>query len=1219
MSHKQCNMLDMELHALDSAVDERDIVYLDSCASKNLFIVLDETDLESFKIIEGSIQLTKKGSQLRSLGVGKKGDWSNITVSHDAIKNIVSAGKLREHGYGLSLLKEPALVNLETGETAIKCSYKLSNGMPCCALSDVYNLPDLSGMNNLICNYCTVMHTETQTPIGALGLLHKRTFHTSKGKLVEGYKRAAFEGSGLDRSHCSKAAQQNCKKQDCSTCGRAKITRAVFKSRDEYPAHSFLELVTADISCYVNCESREGYKYVLCFTDIATKMFWEYPLKTRTAPEVFACLKHLCEVALLVYPGEHRWQKYHADGGAELITDQVKDYLRGKHGTVTTWTSTDTPEQNAVSERKWRTLGDMTLAGLIDSGLTTSYWWDAYKAACYVAKRLPTNTCLGWMSPMEAVPGGKVPNLRWLRTWGCKCYVLKPKADRRKDWEEKGMIGHFLGYSEDKQGWLCYLPEYDKFVTSVHILFDENIPARNADYFAAFDASIVKINPDEHAVSDYTYLVGTHHIDEGMLYVVTRVITRKGYIVAYRALITGGRAMLEDKQSIHVADVVVMWKEYVAPPISTVPRDTESSSPPAPSIAAGLEEEGLGGSTPMAGAGVVSEEVPTPTIPGEAGARRSSRQPVQRQLANVHKLGELHHIDLPNLEHFLNAQPEGNIMGHIHYTEDVDELVEPTTHDEALDSPQRAEWRGARRSERDALHKREVMEVVSIPAGAEILKSRYVYKIKRDEFGKVKKYKARLVVLGCGQTQNMEKVNTFAPVVKGVTIKLILAIAQTYHMHVHQLDVSNAFCYADIEGGVYMKAPPDIALPPGMCFKLLKSLYGLRTSPRSWWKCLDSFIRSLGFKPCVLEPCLYSKQHNGQLVLISIYVDDILVLSADIDYVKEVKSLFTQRFDMTDMGELQHFLNIHVTRDDEGIHLDQKAYLESVLDKFEYLLGKKYKTRKYPLPDDVTDRLAPDTPDTEPLTEEKRKYINNFPYRSIIGALLYLALHTRPDISYAVGVLSRFGTNPSYAACEMCVYLLQYLRGTVGLGITLSGSSLDLHIYTDADWAGDVLTRRSTTGFVVFAAGGPIAWQSKLQTTVSTSSMQSEYQAMYAGMQEIVWLRGVLGEIGITQCEPTPFFLDSQSAEDLAMNPVYHKRSKHVEIKYHFTREHVDPEGKNTAELIHVSTLEMAADIYTKALTGSLFEKHAETNLGKRKSSSQSARDKAPKSKRSRR
>jgi hypothetical protein len=125
------------------------------------------------------------------------------------------------------------------------------------------------------------------------------------------------------------------------------------------------------------------------------------------------------------------------------------------------------------------------------------------------------------------------------------------------------------------------------------------------------------------------------------------------------------------------------------------------------------------------------------------------------------------------------------------------------------------------------------MEVVSIPAGAEILKSRYVYKIKRDEFGAIKKYKARLVVLGCGQRQNMEKVNTFAPVVKGVTIKLLLAIAQAHNMHVHQLDVTNAFCYADIEGDVYMKAPPDINLPPGHYFKLLKTLYGLRTSPRS--------------------------------------------------------------------------------------------------------------------------------------------------------------------------------------------------------------------------------------------------------------------------------------------------------------------------------------------------------------------------------------------------
>jgi hypothetical protein len=389
---------------------------------------------------------------------------------------------------------------------------------------------------------------------------------------------------------------------------------------------------------YANCESREGYKYVLCFTDIATKMFFAYPLnKTRSGEGVFACLKHLCEVELAVYPGEHRWHKYHADGGGELITAEVKDYLRARYGTVTTWTSTDNLEQNAVSERKWRTLGDMTLANLIDAGLGTSYWWDAYKAACYVAKRLTTNTCRGWMSPMECVPSGTVPNLTWLRRWGCKCYVLKPKADRRKDWEEKGMIGHFLGYSTDKQSWLCYLPEYDNFVTSVHILFDENIPARDADYFTAFDASIIKINPDEHTVTDYAHLVRTHHMDEGILYVVTRVIiTHKGHIVAYRALdVLSSKTSRSSTLPTSRRCRRIIWHR---PSVLFV--ETSIAAVPFRPVSLLVRRRRDWGSVPHWRKSVWSEEVPTPTISEQPGTGRSSRHSVQRQLPNVHMLGE---------------------------------------------------------------------------------------------------------------------------------------------------------------------------------------------------------------------------------------------------------------------------------------------------------------------------------------------------------------------------------------------------------------------------------------------------------------------------------------------------------------------------------------------------------------------------------------------------
>ena len=223
--------------------------------------------------------------------------------------------------------------------------------------------------------------------------------------------------------------------------------------------------------------------------------------------------------------------------------------------------------------------------------------------------------------------------------------------------------------------------------------------------------------------------------------------------------------------------------------------------------------------------------------------------------------------------------------------------------------------------------------------------------------------------------------------------------------------------------------------------------------------------------------------------------------------------------------------------------------------------------------------------------------------------MLYLSMNTRPDVAYAVGVLSRFANKVTVVTCQLMVHLMQYLRGTMEKGIKFSGTKFDLHIFSDADWAGDQLSRRSTTGYVVFAAGGPIAWQSKLQTTVATSSMQSEYQALYAGMQELVWLRGVMSELNMPLSEPTPFFLDSQSAQDLATNPVYHKRSKHVEIKYHWVREHVNPEGEyRTAEMCHVDSENQSADMYTKSLSAPKLEKHVARNLGEKRKSSSSIR-----------
>jgi len=759
------------------------------------------------------------------------------------------------------------------------------------------------------------------------------------------------------------------------------------------------------------------------------------------------------------------------------------------------------------------------------------------------------------------------------------------------------MIGFFLGYPTEKNGYRVMLG--DTVVTSVHVLFDEDIPERSADYFKELDEAKVAVDPEERHVADFDYLVGRCHEDGGLMYKITRVVVRKGLIVGYRALINSGREQIEDKTPIHVSDLKEMTEDLARRMSKgTVDHDDGNSG-----VVPDEHQEDV--RPPSNSVATPGERTPTVNLE-EQPTNRRARAP--RVITNVAVLGEMHHIG-DDFERTLHQEADDVWM-----TADVP--PDPQTHQESVECAEHKHWSKARQREREGLAKRDVLEMVPIPPGVKPMKSRYVYKTKRNRRGGVKKKKARMVVLGYGQKGDGSE-NYFAPVVKSITVRLLLAIAFMFSMFVHQLDVSNAFCYADIEGDVYVMPTPDYKLPPNYCFRLKKSLYGLRSSPRSWWKHLDKFIKSLHFKACILDPCLYYMKYKGKLVLLTIYVDDILIACTDIEIVKEIKAKFCDKFDMDDMGELAHFLNVRVTRTARAMKLDQTVYAEKVLKQWESFLGPKDKTRKSPLPNNTSDQLKADEP---VYTQEEQEYVDNFPYRPILGALLYLSMNTRPDIAYAVGVLSRYGSKPTLTTCKLMVYLMQYLRGTIEKGIEFSGSKFDLHIFTDADWAGEQLSRKSTTGYVAFAVGGPIIWQSKLQATVATSSMQSEYQAMYAGMQELVWIRGVMTEIGlqILVSKPSPFFLDSQSAEDLAKNPVYHKRSKHIEIKYHWIREHVNPDMFNTARLIHVSTHEQSADMYTKALVGPTMIKHRERNLGKKYKSSQEVEQDVPKAKRRR-
>ena len=387
-----------------------------------------------------------------------------------------------------------------------------------------------------------------------------------------------------------------------------------------------------------------------------------------------------------------------------------------------------------------------------------------------------------------------------------------------------------------------------------------------------------------------------------------------------------------------------------------------------------------------------------------------------------------------------------------------------------------------------ALRNRGVWRVIQTPHGVRLIKSKYVYRIKKDWTGKVVKRKSRLVVQGFSQVEGVDYEETFAPVAKVTTFRLMLALSRVLKLKIHQLDVDSAFLYADLDEDVYMTPPPGMNIKSGYCLKLDKSLYGLKQAPRNWNKNIVDQITSMGFKQCVLDNCLFVKEEDGETYLISLYVDDILVAGTDERKIEEIKHEFTTRYEMKDLGELNYYLGMKVTRTAEYTKLDQHRYCLDILAKYDYLLqGLENKHYSTPMERDLKLRKF----ESESMTDRQTDYAEQFPYQNIVGALLYLSINTRPDISYSVGVLARFSKSPTFRACKAVLRLLIYLRGTADRGICYSGDDLKVFAYSDADWAGDLDSRRSTTGYVVYAAGGPISWQSKLQSTIAVSTMEA--------------------------------------------------------------------------------------------------------------------------------
>jgi hypothetical protein len=503
------------------------------------------------------------------------------------------------------------------------------------------------------------------------------------------------------------------------------------------------------------------------------------------------------------------------------------------------------------------------------------------------------------------------------------------------------------------------------------------------------------------------------------------------------------------------------------------------------------------------------------------------------------------------------------------------DFSEPTSFQEAVSGPDQVHWRNAIRAELKSMRLRGVFRAAKLPTGQRAIDTKWVFKIKRNADGTIDKYKARLVAKGFKQKYGIDYTETFAPVVKYVTLRMVIGLAKLFGWPIDQLDVVTAFLYGQMKELVFILIPEGMEVECDFdCLELLKSIYGLKQASRVWNETFDEHVRSIGFEVSKFDPCLYIKCVEGHCVLLLVYVDDVIVTGSSVDLITEVKHELKQRFEMTDSGACKFVLGIElIEHEDGGVTLCQRRYIDDILKRFGMEDSKSVTS-----PVDISMKM---------VQVENQVPATKVPYREAVGALMHLMCATRPDIAFAVGMVARFMETPQDVHWTAVKRIFRYLQGTKSHGIRFKSSGeLDFKCFSDADWAGDVADRKSTSGYVFKLAGGPISWGSKKQSSVSLSTSEAEYIALSLAIQEGKWVHRLLCEILVAAGVETPklvIFEDNQSCIKMTKNPVNHGRAKHIDIKYHHIRDEVK---SGEVEVEYCSTSVMLADLLTKGLPG---------------------------------
>lgn len=958
----------------------------------------------------------------------------------------------------------------------------------------------------------------------------------------------------------------------CELCIQSKMVRVINRQPSERAIQP-LERIHTDAWGPYRIPSLAGDTYFFSFTDDYSRKSWVYTTNARAKlRDIFTEFKVQVELET-----NTKIKAIRCDNISEfksLAARFGKDY-----GIQFEFTTTYTPEQNGVSERLNRSLVTAARTMLADAKLPACFWADAVKTASYLRNRTPIGPKN--KTPEEAY-SGKQPSVEHLRAWGCVAYATLPPIHRGRGDKMHPVAVRtcFIGYMPTKRQYRLYDPIKRAVIISTAPRFLEdkrlNINWKEIDptlEIAQFEPTEVEVNIS--SINSQQIERPPHDPR------ATRTSQQQD-----------NNSTEEPEEQVDNDPDQQLQQRAALLPLSGPTTDIQSSEsfPPAKRQYKKTQREKQWKTFPRESFKDFQPEV----LAGRT--RNSQKAPLQiprRETEdcqiNAYNIDRLVSEETENRN---NANVEGNGPENA-YTASVDKIKIPGSYDEAIhDTLHGREWDYAILTELTTLQALDTWEYVILPLGKHTVGHKWVFTVKYTPTGQLDKFKARLTAQGFSQVYGDDFLETFSPTMRSDSLRVLLAIAAHEDLSIRQVDVVSAYPRSKLHADVYMRPPKGVDCPSGKVLKLKKSLYGLKQSGREWYIEACHGLQGIGLQPTAIEPSIFTLEDKS--LILGLYVDDMLIISKDGESIERVVRSIRKLWDIKDMGEVKKILGLSIQRDrkQRTLTVSQASYIEETLEKFHLT---KAKPAKLPVNDRGT--LVTTLPD-EPQADQSL-------YQQAIGRLMWITNSTRFDISYAVGQLSQHCNKPTIRHWNGVLQVLRYLSGTRELKLQIGGNfqadtnqrtqkdyGPRLHGFCDADYAGDHIDRRSVTGHIFLLNRGPVSWSSTKQRCVATSTTEAEYIALSESSKQGQWLRTLIKELNrlelLEENQAVPMHSDNQACITISQDPTGHRRTKHIDIRYHYIRELV---AYRKATVTYLATQNMIADVLTKPLPAKLFER----------------------------